>query len=80
MDDQTNIKLQCLFCKSTNFVVPDQNYTPKPGEQIQCGNCGRTNDYGSLMRVAKRKGVEWGEKQAQKVIDEFTKKMGKMFK
>jgi NAD-dependent SIR2 family protein deacetylase len=80
MDDSTKLTLQCFFCKSSSFVLPSENYQPKSGEQIQCANCGRTNDYDSLMRVAKRKAVEWGEELVQKELDKFTKTLGRMFR
>jgi hypothetical protein len=80
MEENTTLKLECLFCKSTDFIVSDKDYVPQPGEQIRCANCGRTNDYDSLMRVVKRKGADWAEEQATKGMDDFAKKLGKIFK
>ncbi len=80
MEEKTQMSLQCLFCCSTQFEVPEEGYHPQPGEQIKCANCGRTNDYDSLMRVVKRKGTEWAEEQAQEVIVDFTKQLKSMFK
>lgn len=80
MEEKTRIQLHCFFCGATKFDLPSEDYQPKSGEQIRCSNCGRTNDYDSLMRVAKNKAKKWAEEQAQKEIDEFTKKIGKIFK
>jgi hypothetical protein len=47
---------------------------------IRCANCGRLNDYDSLMRIAKRKGKEWAEKQAKELVEKEMKKMKKLFR
>ena len=80
MEEKTTMKLQCLFCKSTDFIIPYETYAPQSGEQIQCANCGKTNDYDSLLRVVKRKGSEWVEEQVKAEMDKFSKKIKKMFK
>jgi hypothetical protein len=80
MEESTIMSLQCLFCFSTQFELPEEGYQPKPGEQIKCANCGKMNDYDSLMRVAKRKGMEWAEEQAKELLDDFAKQIGKIFK
>ena len=80
MEEGTQLSLQCFFCFSTQFVLPEENYQPQSGELIQCGNCGRWNDYDSLIRVVQRKGFEWTEEQAQELMDNFAKQLGKLFK
>ncbi|PNU19849.1 hypothetical protein C2E25_10480 [Geothermobacter hydrogeniphilus] len=80
MEESTQLSLQCFFCFSTQFVLPEENYQPRQGELIQCDNCGRWNDYDSLIRVAQRKGQEWVEEQAQVLMNDFAKQLGKMFK
>ena len=60
--------------------LPEEGYQPKHGEQILCSNCGRTNDYDSLVKVAKKQATKWAEEQVQKELDDFAKKIGKMFK
>ncbi len=80
MEESTQMSLQCLFCFSTDFVLSEENYQPQPGELIKCANCGRMNDYDSLIRVVQRKGTEWAEEQAQDLMDDFTKQLGNMFK
>jgi hypothetical protein len=80
MEEPTELKLHCLFCSSTSFNLPDDDYSPKPRERIQCTNCGKMNDYDSLMRIAKRKGMEWAEAQAKKEIEKFKKNLVKMFR
>lgn len=80
MENEKTIQLHCFFCGSSQFDLPGEDYQPKHGEQIRCANCGRTNDYDSLMRVAKRKGEEWAKKQVQDELDKFKKELGKMFK
>lgn len=80
MDKEKSIKLKCLFCFSTDFALPEENYTPQPGEMIQCANCGKMNDYDSLMRVAEREGLEWAEGKAEKLVGDMMKKIGKGWK
>lgn len=80
MENSTTLKLLCLFCNATDFEIPYKDYEPRSGEQILCSNCGRTNDYDSLMRVAKQKAVEWAEEKIQKELDKFKKKLGRLFK
>ncbi len=78
MEEKTELQLHCLFCFSTNFVLPDEGYQPKSGELVKCSNCGRMNDYDSLMRIAKKKGKEWAEEQAKKLMKDFKKQMNKI--
>jgi hypothetical protein len=79
MEENTQMPLQCLFCFSTQFELPEEDYQPQPGEQIKCANCGRMNDYDSMMRVVQRKGMEWAEEQAQEMLDDFAKQIGNIF-
>ena len=80
MEEKRTIPLRCIFCKSASFDVPYDGYEPKPGEQIKCVNCGRSNDYSSLLSLACKE----GEKIAKEIIDgkikEFQKNVRKMFK
>ena len=76
MDDpHTQINMKCLVCLSDQFVLPSEGYQYVSGDQVTCGNCGRTNDYDSLLRVAKKRGVEWAEQEAQKLMEKETKKL-----
>ena len=72
--------MKCIFCGSQNFELPEEGYQPKHGEQILCSNCGRTNDYDSLVKVAKKQATKWAEEQDQKELDDFAKKIGKMIR
>lgn len=76
MDEQTKINLKCLFCFSEKFELPDSNYQPQSGEMLKCANCGKLNDYDSMMRIVKRKGVEWAKSQAEDLIKKTLKKSG----
>ena len=80
MEQKRTIKLKCVFCQSTNFDVPYEGYEPKIGEQIRRANCGRSNDYSSLLFLARKE----GEKIAKEIIDdkikEFQKNIRKIFK
>jgi len=72
---EEKIKMYCLFCKSEQFELPDENYQPNFGEMIKCANCGRLNDYTSMFQVAKEKGLEIAEKEAKKIIKDAVKKL-----
>lgn len=85
MDDlHTQINMKCLFCQSDQFDLPSEGYQPVSGDQLLCANCGRTNDYDSLLRVAKKRGVEWAEQEAKKLMEKEAKKiqqeLNRMFK
>ena len=80
MEEKTTIKLKCFFCSSTDFELPYADYQPKHGEQIRCSNCGRTNDYDSLLRVAKKQGEEWAEQQVKEEMDKFKKQLKRIFR
>ncbi len=80
MEEKYTLNMQCLFCKSEKFELPEEDYQPSSGEMLKCGNCGRLNDYDSLMRVANLKATELVEKEVKKEIDKFSKQLEKMFK
>lgn len=77
---EKEIKMKCLFCFSTDFVVPNDNYQPQSGEMIKCANCGKLNDYDSLMRVVEKEGEEFIQKEADKFAKEIEKKLKKSLK
>ncbi|MHC4122650.1 MAG: hypothetical protein ACYSSI_03675 [Planctomycetota bacterium] len=71
---EEKIKMYCLFCKSEQFELPDANYQPSHGEMIKCANCGRLNDYTSMLEVTKEKAMQIAKKEAEKMIKDFSKK------
>lgn len=73
-DFKENIPLRCVFCKSTSFEIPYENYHPQPGEMLTCANCGRLNDYDSLMRVVTEKATNIAKEYAEKAIGDALKK------
>jgi len=77
--NEIKIKIKCFYCFCEEFLLPE-DYTPEPGALIECANCGRGNDYDSLMRIVKKKGEDWVKEQAQALIDDFTKSLNKIFK
>lgn len=83
-DPKTTIKLRCLFCMSEQFVFPAEDYEPKPGDLIQCANCGRQNDYDSLLRVMKKRAEEWAKEETEKVMkkaaNDFEQQLKRMFR
>jgi hypothetical protein len=80
MENKTSLILNCLFCSSTDFVLSSKDYSPKSGDQIIFANCVNSNDYDSLVRVAKNKAYDWAEKQAQDLINNFSKEMERLFR
>ncbi len=79
-DKKTQVSLKCLFCTSDHFVLPEDDYQPQSGDFLKCDNCGKSNDYDSLMRVVERKATEWAEEQAQDLLDDFTEQLRKSLK
>lgn len=81
MDNESTLNMYCFFCKSTNsFVLPNEYYIPQSGDQILCANCGKTNDYDSLVRVLDENVEKLMEKKFNCEIDKFTKGWDKLFK
>lgn len=80
MDQRTEIALECVFCSSTKFEIPDGDYRPQQGELIKCGNCGKLNDFSSLERVVHAKGKELAKSQFDKILKDTFKKMSKNLK
>ena len=72
MEEQ--IKMYCFFCKSEQFELPDESYQPSNGEMIKCANCGKLNDYTSMLEVAKEKAMQIATEEAEKMVKEFSKK------
>jgi uncharacterized Zn finger protein len=62
------IKMFCLFCKSEQFELPKEGYQPSCGEMIKCANCGRLNDYTSMLNITKEKAIEIAKAEAKKII------------
>jgi predicted nucleic acid-binding OB-fold protein len=72
------IPMECLFCSAV--LTAPSDYEPKSGDQIKCQNCGRTNDYDSLMAVAKEKVEQMAKKVVDDKFEKFAKDFNKMFK
>lgn len=70
-------KIRCVFCKSDQFDLPNENYQPKSGEMLKCANCGRLNDYSSICENAIEHATE---EIKEKAIDEVQKKLLASFK
>jgi hypothetical protein len=80
MEYETTTELKCLFCTSTQFELPSEDYEPQSGDMLKCANCGRLNDYDSMMRVVEKEAEEWGEKVAQGLVKDLEKQLKKVFK
>lgn len=80
MEHETTTELKCLFCTSTQFELPSENYEPQSGDMLKCANCGRLNDYDSMMRIAKKAAAARGEKIAKNIINDFEKELKKVIK
>lgn len=71
-----DVKLKCVFCGSTDFNLPSENYKPQEGELIKCANCGRLNDFTEIKELA----IEEGKEIAFKMIEKELKKSFKTIK
>jgi hydrogenase maturation factor HypF (carbamoyltransferase family) len=65
------ITLRCLFCDSKLEGDTEKDF--HSGDQIECQKCGESNDYDSLVDVAKEEGAERIKKQVEKEISEKIK-------
>ncbi|BBK10304.1 hypothetical protein U4L45_07190 [Klebsiella pneumoniae] len=81
MDEfKETIKLRCTFCRSEQFAMPYENYSPPSHSFVICANCGRENDVTSLLIVAKAKGITNAQDYAHKLIDQMKKELNKTLK
>lgn len=74
------ISLYCVFCCSKEFAVPYKGYSPHHGSLVVCANCGRENDFTSLMLVAKAKAMNMATAYANEVIQGFKKELQNAFR
>ena len=72
------ISMECLFCSAV--LTAPSDYEPKSGDQIKCQNCGRTNDYDSLMDVARKKRDDFGQEVLDNELEKIAKDFKKIFK
>ena len=69
------VPLQCVFCKSNLTYNTENPY--KYGDIIKCQNCGKMNDFNSVMKIAINKGKE---KIKDEAINFVKKELQKTFK
>ncbi len=71
------MKLECIFCGSSNFQIPHKDYVPKENENIKCGNCAKLNIYDDLLKIVKEKAVNEFKVDIEKYIKDKFKKFKK---
>ena len=69
------VNLTCLFCDSTLTGEDDAKF--ESGDMIKCSACGESNEYDSVLDVAKEKAISEAK---QKVIGSLEKEFTKLFK
>lgn len=76
MKDKYSVKFKCVFCGSEEFIIPEEKYKPKAGEQIKCAKCGRLNDCESLHDLAVKEGIKAVKQDFDQEIKKIFKKAG----
>lgn len=79
-DLKKTIRLRCAFCRSEQFALPFEGYSPPSHSLVVCANCGRENDVTSLLIVTKSKGREIAEAYADEIVKQVKKDLVKTFK
>lgn len=79
-DLKKTIRLRCAFCRSEQFALPYEDYSPPGNSFVVCANCGRENDVASLLIVAKSKGIEIAKAYADELVEQMKKDLVKSFK
>lgn len=79
-DLKKTIRLRCAFCRSEQFALPCEGYTPPSHSFVVCANCGKENDVTSLLIVTKSKGREIAEAYADELVKQMKKDLVKTFK
>lgn len=81
MDDlKETVRLRCAFCRSEQFALPYEGYSPPGHSLVVCASCGRENDVTSLLIVAKSKGMEIAKAYADEVVEHLKKDLVNSFK
>ncbi|EKN3500305.1 hypothetical protein ACQIBV_000140 [Yersinia enterocolitica] len=79
-DLKKTIRLRCAFCRSEQFALPYEDYSPPGHGFVVCANCGRENDVTSLLIVAKSKGMKIAKAYADELVEQMKKDLVKSFK
>ncbi|ATF93803.1 Uncharacterised protein [Cedecea neteri] len=79
-DLKETIRLRCSFCRSEQFALPYEDYSPPDHSFVVCANCGRENDVTSLLIVAKSKGIEIAQAYADELVEQMKNDLAKSFK
>ncbi|MGP2467992.1 hypothetical protein V1956_05120 [Yersinia sp. 2540 StPb PI] len=79
-DLKKTIRLRCAFCRSEQFALPYEDYSPPGHSFVVCANCGRENDVTSLLIVAKSKGMKIAKAYADELVEQMKKDLVKSFK
>ncbi|CAM3781480.1 hypothetical protein [Rahnella victoriana] len=79
-DLKKTIRLRCAFCRSEQFALPCEGYSPPSHSFVVCANCGRENDVTSLLIVTKSKGREIAEAYTDELVKQMKKDLVKTFK
>jgi len=75
MDKEFKITALCLFCQTP--LQAEEGASFESGDMIKCASCGESNDYDSVIEVAKEKGIE---KVKSQVEAELKKSLKGLFK
>lgn len=79
-DLKKTIRLRCAFCRSEQFTLPYENYSPPDHSFVVCANCGSENDVTSLLIVAKSKAMEITKAYADELVVQMKRDLVKSFK
>lgn len=74
------IKLRCSFCRSNEFALPWEGYSPPAGSFVVCANCGKENDITSLLLVSKATGLAAAKEYAEQLMKDMKKDLQKSFR
>lgn len=77
MDKEYKAILECVFCGSTQFELPEENYQPQEGELVKCSNCGRENDFSSIKDLAVNEKIEEIKEEYVNMVKDIFKGFGK---
>ncbi len=61
MEQNFTVGLVCLFCELPLEAEEGKEF--HSGDMILCSSCGESNDFDSVLEVAKRKGISKVEEQ-----------------
>ena len=75
MEEELTVDVLCLFCQQP--LTGEKNRVYQSGDQIKCNQCGKLNDYDSVIEAAQKTAVELVKSRTDGELTITTDKLSK---